>query len=570
MVPAAPAPSPRLAGDPDAIVIGSGPNGLVAACTLARAGLRVLVLEANETIGGGTRTAELTLPGFRHDVCSAFHPLALAGPIAGLPMEAHGLRWCHAERPYGGATLTGRGVALERTVEQSAALFDRAAPGDGAGWRELFQWWTWGGPAFERLLFNPLGNPGPVLGAAALLARPARLLQFAQAMTGSVRALVERVFTSEDAGVWLTGTVAHSDLSPDDAGGAAFGLMLSGLAQQVGMPIPRGGAQEIADALARLLAAHGGRILAGERARKIVVRGGRAVGVQTDTTTYEARRAVLATVQPQALFLDLVGEGLLPGDFVKLVRRFRWGTGVFTVHCALDRPPTFRAEALNGTLAFHLGRSVNEIAAGVTAARNGALPAHPLLIAGVHTLVDPSRAPDGRHTLWAMTHVPTSIRADEAGVIGARDWQAARAPFLDRVLDEVEAYAPGFRASVLAAVGRAPTDLESENANLVGGDIGTGSYTLDQQLVFRPVPGWFRYKTPIEGLYVAGAATHPGGGVHGASGASAARILLGDLRVRTVMDGITATGDAIGSVRRRLVGSRPGDARPSTGPGTGA
>jgi phytoene dehydrogenase-like protein len=274
--------------------------------------------------------------------------------------------------------------------------------------------------------------------------------------------------------------------------------------------------------------------------------------VQTEKHTYAARRAVLATVQPKALFLDLVGEGHLPSDFVTLVRRYRWGTGVFTLHCALDRPPEFRSEALRRTSTFHLGRSVDDITDGVVAARNGALAKYPLIIGGVHTLADRSRAPDGKHTFWAMTHVPREVQGDQAGTIAADDWRAAKAPFLERLLDELEAYAPGFRGSVLAAVGQAPPDLEAENANLVGGDIGTGSYTLDQQLVFRPLPGWFRYKTPISGLYMSGAATHPGGGVHGAAGSNAARVILGDLKLQKLTGAVDAIGHDLGGMAHRV------------------
>jgi phytoene dehydrogenase-like protein len=311
-----------MAADPDVVVIGSGPNSLVAACLLAQAGLRVLVLEASDHYGGGARTAELTRPGFRHDLCSAFHPLARVGPIADLPLAEHGLAWCESPRPYGGATLEGPGVARGRSREESAARIDRAAPGDGARWRELCRWWEWGGPAFLSLLFNPLGHPAPLARAAPLLRRPERLVEFGRLMVGSARSLVEQSFQGEAARVWLTGSVLHADLSPDDAGGAAFGLMLCGLAQQVGMPVPRGGAQAISDALVRLLVARGGAIRTGQRVEQVLVRDGQAVAVRTRTDEYPARRAVVATVPPQRLFLDLVGSGELPSDFLRRVRRF--------------------------------------------------------------------------------------------------------------------------------------------------------------------------------------------------------------------------------------------------------
>jgi phytoene dehydrogenase-like protein len=454
---------------------------------------------------------------------------------------------------------------LGYSPNESAAWFDRAAAGDGDGWRELLGWWEWGGPAFLSLLFNPLGHPAPFLRGSPLLAQPRRLLEFGQVMGGSAAALVERVFRGEDARLWLTGSVLHSDLSPDDAGGAAFGLMLCGLTQRVGMPIPRGGAGAITNALTRLLEASGGKVLAGRRVTEIIVRQGRAMAVRAGAEEFAAGRAVLATVEPRRLFLDLVGAGHLPADFVKLVRRFRWGTGTFVLHCALDGLPDFRAEALHGTLAFHLGRGVGELRTGVADARNGTLPAHPLLIAGIHTLVDPSRAPDGQHTLWAMAHVPARITGDASGTIQARTWGEAKAPFLERLLDEIEAYAPGFRGRVLAAEGHTPDELEANNANLVGGDIGSGSYMLDQQLVFRPFPSWFRYKTPIRGLYMGGASTHPGGGVHGAAGANAARVLLSDLRVESFATELSRLGSvfiAAGAQVGRTIASARGPAQP--------
>jgi phytoene dehydrogenase-like protein len=321
------------------------------------------------------------------------------------------------------------------------------------------------------------------------------------------------------------------------------------------MPIPRGGAGAISDALTRLLQLHGGVVLTGRRASQLVVRGGRAVAVRAGDDEFVARKAILATVEPRQLFLGLVGAGHLPSSFVRQVRRFRSGTGVFTVHCALASLPSFKAEALNGALAFHLGRGVDELRRGAADARTGTLPAHPLLIAGIQTLVDPSRAPDGRHTLWAMTHVPSRVSGDRASVIRGTAWREVARPFLERVLNEIEAYAPGFQAQILDAACHTPDDLEAHNANLVGGDLGAGSYMLDQQLVFRPLPGWFHYHTPIKGLYMSGASTHPGGGVHGAAGSNAARVLLADLRLRRLAEPMLAAG----SVARRIYpGARPG------------
>lgn len=522
--------------DPDVIIIGAGQNGLVAAATLARTGLKVLVLEANATIGGAVRTSEATLPGFRHDLFSSFYPLFPVGPIGRLPLGDYGLEWCDWPRPYGGGTPTGPGVSQDRANDETAEIFERAQAGDGAGWRELYDAWKWGGGALLSLLFNPLGDPAPLIGGAALLRSPRRLFQFSQIAVGSAQAAAERVFAGQDAQVWFIGSALHSDLAPGDAGGGAFALTLAGLGQQVGMPIPRGGAQAIPDALERLIASHGGVVKAGQRVTRILVERGRAVAVQTTEGQVRARRAILATVQPQGLFLNLVGEGELPSDFIRLVRRFRWGTGVFKLDCALSAGPSFRSEVLQGTLVLHLARGVAELSRGVAAARRGRLPEFPLLVAGLQTLADPSRAPAGQHTLWIETHVPPVIEADEAETIKTRSWTEARESFAERLLAEYEQYAPGLRQSVLAIHAQTPEDLAASNANLVGGDIAGGTYALDQQLVFRPMPGWFRYKTPIKGLYMSGAATHPGGGVHGAPGANAARVLLADLRLASVPD----------------------------------
>ncbi len=539
--------------DADVVIIGGGHNGLVAGAWLARAGLQVVVLEAEATVGGAMRSAAVTLPGFVHDLCSAFYPLFPVGPIGTLPLDRYGLEWRNFERPYGGATPGGPGVSVRATPEASAAVFEAAHAGDGRGYRELWDWWAWGGGATLDLLFHPLGDPRGLARGVPLLRQPRRLLELSQLMLSSARTLALQSFAGEDARVWFVGSALHADLAPEASVGGAFSLVLAGLAQQVGMPIPRGGAQQIADALRAYLEALGSPTLTGQRARQIVVRDGRAVAVRTATDEFRARRAVLATIEPQQLFLDLVGEGHLPSDFVRLVRRFRHGMGTFKLDCALAAPPRFTAAALENTGVFHLAESVATMSGAVNQGLRELLPEHPLIIGGVQTLADPSRAPAGQHTLWIETHVPHHIRGDAAGTIAATDWAQAREPFADRILAELERYAPGVSALVLARHATSPDDMQAENSNLVGGDITGGSFILDQQAIFRPFPGWFQYRTPLKGLYMSGAATHPGGGVQGAPGANAARVLLTDLRIQQAGEAAAHGLDTLATQASRLL-----------------
>ncbi len=517
--------------DADVVVVGAGPNGLTAAILLARAGLRVLALEASDRAGGAVRTEPLTLPGFRHDRGAGFFPLAPVGPIGQLGLADFGLQWCNFVQPYGGGTPSGPGVALGATVRDSLAWFRAAQPGDERGWTQLWEWWRRVRDPLLRLLFTPLGDPGTLLRLALEAARPRRALELVQILLRPARALAEQTFQGEDARVWLVGSTLHSDLAPEDAAGTLMALLLSGLAQEHGMPIPRGGAGALAEALRRCLEHHGGAVRTGEPVTRVLVRGGRAVGVQTPAGDYGARYGIVATADPKLLLLHAVGEGHLPASFVRAVRRYRRGVGTFKLDCALSRLPAWHGEALRRTGVLHLAESVTRMSAAANATSRGLLPAHPLLIAGIPTLADPSRAPAGAHTLWLETHVPAQPVGDEAGQLKPGSWAQLREPFAERLLDELERYAPGLRQLVRGHFAQSPLDLQAVNANLVDGDIMGGSVQIDQQLVFRPVPGWFRYRTPLRGLYLSGAATHPGGGVHGGPGANAARVLLADLRL---------------------------------------
>ena len=279
--------------DADVVVIGGGHNGLVAAAWLARAGLQVVVLEAEATVGGAVRSGNVTLPGFRHDLCSGFYPLFPVGPIGTLPLDRYGLHWRNFQRRYGGATPGGPGVSVRPTAEETAQVFDAAHAGDGAGYRELWAWWEWGGSATLDLLFHPIGDPRGVARGIPLLRHPRRVLEFSQLMVSSARTVAGQSFAGQDAQVWFVGSALHSDLPPEATGGGAFSLVLSGLSQQVGMPIPRGGAQAISDALRAYVEALGCPALTNQRARQIVVRDGRAVAVRTATDEFRARRAVL-------------------------------------------------------------------------------------------------------------------------------------------------------------------------------------------------------------------------------------------------------------------------------------
>jgi len=523
--------------DPDVIVIGAGPNGLTAAAMLGQAGLQVLVLEANDTVGGAVRSGRVTRPGFIHDLYSGFYPLFPVGPIGQLPLGSYGLEWRSFKKPFAGGAPGGPGVTVHDNVAATVESFERAHVGDGIGYQRLWKLWQRGESAVLGLLFNPIGSPSPLV-SARKLGSLTRLLELAQLSVSSGERAACRYFQGEDARVWYIESPLHSDLVPGDAGGGLYGLVMMGLAQRVGMPIPLGGAQSISDALVRMIESLGGKVLTGRRVDRIIVRDGRAVAVQAGEMEIQTRRAVLATAPPTKIFGGLIDPALVPSGFLQRVKAFRWGTGVFKLDLALNRLPSFTNQGLNGAGVLHLGRSTAELDIATRQIAQNMLPAVPPLIAGIHTLADPTRAPDGCHTLWIETHAPASPMADAADRLTDRDWGSLREPFAGRLIDELELFAPDIRDCLLDYHAQTPKDLEAGNSNLVGGDIAGGSFTIDQQLIFRPVAGWFRHAMPIKGLYLGGASAHPGGGVHGAAGANAARVLLQDLKWASVQESL--------------------------------
>jgi phytoene dehydrogenase-like protein len=501
----------------DAVVVGAGPNGLVAANALVDAGWDVLVLEANDEVGGAVRSAVVTAPGYVTDLFSAFYPLAAASPvIQGLNLEDHGLHWDYADKVLAHVLEDGRSAVLSTDLDTTAASVDSFAAGDGDAWRAMYAGWL----RVRRPLLDALFTPfPPIASAARLVARlgVADTIDFARMAVLPVRRLAREEFGGDGAALLLTGNALHSDVAPDAAGSGIFGWLLAMLGQDVGFPVPRGGAQQLANALASRATRGGGGIRTGAQVDRIEVSQGRAVGVlTTDGSRVRVRRAVLADVSAPALYRSLVGLDRLSPRFARGLDRFEWDYATVKVNWALDRRIPWTADGAHGAGTVHLGVDVDGFVDFAADLAVGRTPRHPFLLFGQMTTADATRSPAGTESAWAYTHVPRAEN-HSAEAIDAH---------VRRMEDAVERVAPGFVESVVARHVQAPADLEASDANLDGGAVNGGTSSLHQQLIFRPTTGLGRPETPIPGLYLASASAHPGGGVHGACGWNAARAAL--------------------------------------------
>lgn len=532
----------------DAVVVGAGHNGLVAANVLADAGWDVLVLESQPEPGGAVRSGALTQPGFVHDLFSAFYPLAVASPvIRRLDLESFGLRWRRAPLVLAHPTPDGRCAALSTDIEETAHSLDACAPGDGQAWVRLYRLWERVGAPLLDAILSPFP---PVVPGARLAGRlgPAGVLRFARQLALSVRRMAEEEFAGEAAGLLLAGNALHTDLAPEHAGSGLFGWLLCCLGQQHGFPVPEGGAGQLTAALVRRLESRGGRVECGSRVAKIEVRRGRAVGVRTDDGREVAtRRAVLADVVAPELYLDLVGADHLPPRLVDDLRRFQYDSGTVKVDWALAGPVPWECEEVRRAGTVHVADSMDELTLYAAELAMSQLPRRPFLVLGQMTTADPSRSPAGTETIWAYTHVPQHIRGDAAGELRGTWDEAETERFAARMEERIERLAPGFRDLVLARHVFTPPTLQGANESLVRGAVNAGTAQLHQQLVFRPTPGLARPETAIDRLYLASASAHPGGGVHGAPGANAARAALAASLRRRWLVGAAATA-AAGSV----------------------
>jgi phytoene dehydrogenase-like protein len=496
----------------DAVVIGAGPNGLVAATVLARQGWQVVLLEAKSRPGGALYSEELTLPGYLHDVGAAFFPFALSSPaFRALELNAAVLQWANARRDSSHPGMDGSCPSISRDLELARASFGA----DGDAWADLARWQARMGDRLGAGLTAPLPGVSSIwtLGVG-------NFLRLANYGSRSPANLARKIFRTTPGQRVLPALALHVDLGPNDFCGAGIGLALALLASSTGFLVPVGGARAITQAMLRRFQEAGGQVRLGTRATEIIVWRRRVVGVRTsDPGEVPVYKAVLADVGAPALFLRLLKGRDVPGWLRQQMRRFRYGWGTFKMDWALARPVPWQAVEAREAAVVHLGESIEELDAYSGQVERGELPTKPYLVIGQQSLADPSRAPPGCQTLWAYTHVPSRV---EGG------WDRHAPAFADRVEGWIERLAPGFRQLIGGRAIHTPRDLESMDENLVGGDLGGGSARWNQQLFFRPAFPYFRYRTPVRGLYLCSASTHPGAGVHGACGFNAAGMALAD------------------------------------------
>lgn len=501
----------------DAVVIGAGHHGLVAAAMLADAGWDVTVLEAQPEPGGAVRSATLT-PGFVTDLFSSFYPMAAVSPALGdLHLEDHGLRWSHAPAVVGHprSGTDDDAPVIHHDVEHTAADLDRRRPGDGANWKRVFELWLTVKTPLLQALFTPFPPVRPLAGLLRRLGT-AEALRVAQLLLMPATVLGEQLFDGPDPRLLLAGNAMHADVPLDAPGSGLLGFLLAMLAQDGGWPVPVGGSGELTNALQRRATAAGAVIRCGEQVSAIEVRDGRAVGVRTaGGDRVPARRAVIADTSAPELFGRLLPADAVAPPLRRQVDDFVWDAPLVKVNYALDRPIPWRSASLADTGTVHLGADGVGLIRWMADINTGQLPDHPFLLLGQMTTADPTRSPVGTESAWAYTHLPRGIGDDAAA-----DRLAAA---MDRVIEE---HAPGFGASVRHRTVQRPSDLQAADANLHHGALNGGSAQLFQQLVFRPFPGFGRAETPVERLYLGSAATHPGGSVHGACGRNAALAAL--------------------------------------------
>ena len=521
----------------DAVVVGAGHNGLVAANLLADEGWSVTVLEATPGAGGSVRTEELTLPGYHHDVFSAFYPLGAASPVLrGLQLEQYGLEWTHAPTVLAHPQRDGKCVVLSRDIDITAASLDEFAAGDGDAWRDLVARWE----RIEGPILDGLFSMFPPVRAGVTLATrmsPRDLVRFARFALLPVRRLGEEEFSGAGGSLLLGGNALHADIGPEAPGSGFLGYMMASLGQRYGFPAPKGGAGMIIQALLRRLESRGGTVVYDAPVEQLEIRDGRAVSVRTaggDVVPVE--RAVIGAVDALTLYLRLIGPEHLPAQVVDDLDRFQLDNATVKVDWAVEGSVPWTAEGARGAGTVHLADSMDDLTMSTAELACGMIPSTPLVVVGQMTTTDATRSPDGTESLWAYAHVPQRVAGDAAGSLTGAWTDAETAEFADRIEARIEEHAPGFRDRIKGRSVLSPKDMQRLNPSVVNGALNAGTAQIYQQLVFRPTPGMARPSTPVANVYLASGSAHPGGGVHGAPGANAATLAVRtDRRRRMVL-----------------------------------
>ncbi len=519
----------------DAIIVGSGHNGLACAVHLAKQGWKVGVFERNRSAGGAVATREVTLPGFRHDLFAMNLGLFAGSPfmrVHGQALTRHGLAFAQAgdcfATPFADRTWFGVSQDTKTNIARASAF----SPADGETWRRMSE--TFGRDAPH--IFALLGSPMPSRDLLAIGWKAWRaqglgwIIDTLKLLVSSPRAFLDQNFESDKIKAALAAWGMHLDFSPDIAGGALFPYLEAMADQSFGMALGRGGADVMIKALTGYLKELGGEIHLDAEVARIDRHDGRATGVTlADGRQFSSRRAVIANALPQAVFTELLPGGSGNQEIDRRMRSFRPGPGTMMIHVACDDLPDWAAgEELKRFAYVHLAPSLDMMSRTYNEALAGLLPGEPVVVVGQPTAVDPSRAPEGKHILWLQVRVlPAGIRGDAINKIAGVDWAEIKEAYADRVMGIIEIYAPGFGRKVLGRSVFSPLDLERENPNLLDGDNLGGSHHLSQNFLFRPAPGWSRYKTPVQSLYLVGASTWPGAGVGAGSGFMLAKMLSG-------------------------------------------
>ena len=526
-----------MTGTFDAVVVGSGINSLACAALLARGGWGVCVLEREDELGGAIKTAEITEPGYLHDVFSAWHPLWVGGAAhaeLGDELAARGLEYLNTDLPTGTLFPDGESAFLLRSGDANAAELDRHAAGDGEAWGRMLESFL---PNAD-LAFGVLGTElwsraGAGLGMKAYRRLGRRgFAEFVGELTISSRDWLTTTFESERAHGLLAPWVLHTGLGPDAAASGYMTQVIAVAVQEGGMPIPRGGGAKLVEALVRLIVDNGGICRSGSDVERVVVEAGKATGVRlADGETVEAGRAVVANVTPTQLYERLLGDGDVPAEVAGKARRYRYGRGEMQIHLALSERPRWQGdERLGQTAVVHVTPGLDGVSRAVNEADRGLLPAEATIVVGQPLTMDPSRAPEGAGLLWIqLQELPSQVRGDAAGELDTGDgtWsEELRERYADRIVARLARQIPNLESTIKARTVLSPADLERANVNLLHGDPYGGSLALDQNFLWRPFPASPGHATPVERLWHIGASTHPGPGLGAGSGTLVAHQLL--------------------------------------------